>query len=59
GQRSIGMGSVGHEDLLVVKRFLNSSTPHREVFTRLQDQIVSSQDLDQGAWASHLEGQYT
>jgi hypothetical protein len=32
-QSSVGMGSVGHEDLLVVERFLDSSTPHREVFT--------------------------
>ncbi|VXA97882.1 hypothetical protein AERO9AM_10130 [Aeromicrobium sp. 9AM] len=31
-----GFGSLVVEDLLVVKRFLNSSTPHREVFTRLQ-----------------------
>jgi hypothetical protein len=54
GQSSVGMGSVGHEDLLVVERFLGSSTPHREVFTRLRPQIVSSHDLDQRLWASQL-----
>src|SRR4051794_3955042 len=48
------MGSVRHEDLLVVKRFLGSSTPHGEVFTRLRPQIASSHDLDQRLWASHL-----
>ncbi|SFB33009.1 hypothetical protein SAMN05192575_107225, partial [Nocardioides alpinus] len=53
-QRSVGMGSVGHEDLLDVERFLDSSTPHREVFTSPELQIVSSHDLDQRAWASHL-----
>ena len=53
-QSSIGMGSVGHEGLLGVKRFLDSSTPHREAFTHPEPQIVSSQDLDQRAWASHL-----
>jgi hypothetical protein len=49
------MGSVGHEDLLVWSRFLDSSTPHREVFTHLRDHIVSSHDLDQRAWASQLD----
>ena len=53
-QSSVGMGSVGHEDLLVVERFLDSSTPHREVFTRPRPQIVSSHDLDQRLWASQL-----
>jgi hypothetical protein len=48
------MGSVRHEDLLVVERFLGSSTPHREVFTRLRPQIVTSHDLDQRLWASQL-----
>src|SRR3954462_10676854 len=37
------------------ERFLDSSTPHREVFTHLRHQIVSSHDLDQRAWSSHLE----
>jgi hypothetical protein len=40
--------------VLVVKRFLNSSTPHREAFIHLRHQTVSSHDLDQHAWASHL-----
>ena len=53
-QGSVGMGSVGHEGLLGVKRFLDSSTPHREAFTHLRHQIVSSHDLDQRAWASQL-----
>src|SRR5215203_5088453 len=48
------MGSVGHEDLLVEEWFLGSSTPHREVFTRLRPQIISSHDLDQRLWASQL-----
>ena len=38
--RSVGMGSVGHEGLLGVKRFLDSSTPHREAFTHLQIKSV-------------------
>jgi hypothetical protein len=50
------MGSVGHEDLLVEEWFLGNSTPHREVFTRLQPQIVTSHNLDQRLWASHLGG---
>ena len=37
-----------------MKRFLDSSTPHREVFTRLRPQIVSSHDLDQRPWTSQL-----
>jgi hypothetical protein len=51
-QSSAGVGSVGHEDLLVVKWFLGSSTPHREVFTRLETQIAPSHDLDQRLWTS-------
>ena len=39
---------------LVVERFLDSSTPHREAFTHPRHQTVSSHDLDQRAWASHL-----
>ncbi|MBA8804848.1 hypothetical protein FB382_003139 [Nocardioides ginsengisegetis] len=54
GQGSVATGSVGPEGLLVVERFLGSSTPHREVFTRLRPQIVSSHDLDQRLWASQL-----
>ena len=38
----------------VVERFLDSSTPHREVFTHHDHQIVSSHDLDQRAWSVHL-----
>ena len=38
----------------VSERFLDSSTPHREAFTHLRPQTVSSQDLDQRAWASQL-----
>jgi hypothetical protein len=49
-----GIG-VGHEDLLVVKRFLDSSTPRREVFPIKNIQIVSSHDLDQRAWSVHLD----
>jgi hypothetical protein len=45
---------VGHEDLLVVKRFIDSSTPRREVFPINNIQIVSSHDLDQRAWSVHL-----
>ena len=37
-----------------VERFLDRSTPHREVFTHLRHQTVSTHDLDQRAWASHL-----
>ena len=33
----------------MAERFLDSSTPHREAFTHLQPQIVSSHDLDQRA----------
>jgi len=39
----------------VRQRFLDSSTPHRGAFTHLHTQIVSSHDLDQRAWTSHLE----
>src|SRR3954447_2657918 len=39
------------------ERFLDSSTPHREVFTDLRHQIVSSHDLDQRAWRSQLASQ--
>jgi len=45
---------VGHEDLLVVKRYLDSSTPRREVFPINNIQIVSSHDLDQRAWSVQL-----
>ena len=38
------------------ERFLDSSTPHREAFTHLRNQIVSSHDLDQRAWSSQLGG---
>ena len=48
--------TVGHEGLLGVKRFLDSSTPHRGAFTYLRHQIVSSHDLDQRAWTSQLDG---
>src|SRR5262245_18687281 len=33
---------------------LDSSTPHREAFTQPRHQTVSSHDLDQRAWTSHL-----
>src|SRR3954447_26994351 len=38
------------------ERFLDSSTPHREVFTHLRRQIVSSHVPDQRAWSSQLGG---
>ena len=38
----------------MAERFLDSSTPHRGGLRPSTDQIVSSQDLDQRAWTSHL-----
>jgi hypothetical protein len=51
-----GQGSVseGHEGLLVVERFLGSSTPQPEAFAVTQIQTVSSHVLNQPAWAVHL-----
>src|SRR4051812_21132866 len=38
----------------VAERFLDSSTPHRGGLRPSTGQTVSSHDLDQRAWASHL-----
>jgi hypothetical protein len=38
----------------VAERFLDSSPPHRGGLHPSTGQTVSSQDLDQRAWASHL-----
>jgi hypothetical protein len=48
------MGSVGHEDLLWLEPVPRQLHSTGEVFTHLRHQTVSSHDLDQRAWTSHL-----
>lgn len=45
---------VCHKDLPAAERFLDSFTPHREVFTQPQYQIVSPHWLNQPAWTLPL-----
>ena len=55
GQGSVGVGSVGHEGLLGVKRCLDSPLhTGRPSSIYRSHRVVSSQVLDQRAWSSHL-----